>query len=70
MPLGRFIGMELSNDKYERLEEISENASKEFGIEKILEKMKEEWVPIMVELKDWKDTGTYVVAGGSVDDVS
>jgi len=46
MPLGRFIGMELSNDKYERLEEISENASKEFGIEKILEKMKEEWVPI------------------------
>jgi dynein heavy chain len=61
--------MELTTDKYDRLEEISENASKEFGIEKILEKMKEDWIPIAVELKDWKDTGTYVVAGGSVDDV-
>lgn len=31
--------------------------------------MKEDWQPINVELKDWKDTGTYIVGGGSVDEV-
>jgi len=31
--------------------------------------MKQDWEPILVELKSWKDTGTYVVAGASVDEV-
>lgn len=31
--------------------------------------MKEDWMPVQVELKDWKDTGTFIVGGGSVDEV-
>jgi len=67
--LAKFIMMELSPEIYVRLEEISDSASKEFGIEKILDKMREDWMPIEVELKEWKDTKTCVVAGGSVDEV-
>jgi dynein heavy chain len=51
------------------LEEISDSASKEFAIEKILDKMVEDWQAVEVELKIWKDTGTYVVAGTSVEEV-
>jgi hypothetical protein len=29
--------------------------------------MKDDWVPVNVELKKWRDTGTYIVAGGSID---
>ena len=32
--------------------------------------MKEDWKEIVAELKPWRDTGTYLVAGGSVDDVN
>jgi dynein heavy chain len=42
LTLSRFIGMNLQ-DKYLKLEEISDAASKEFGIEKIMEKMREDW---------------------------
>jgi hypothetical protein len=31
--------------------------------------MKDDWMPVLVELKDWKDTNTYIVAGASVDEV-
>ena len=57
---GRHIG---------RLEEISDSASKEFNIEKIMNKMQEDWEPVLVELKTWKDTGTTIVGGGCVDEV-
>lgn len=56
-------------DHLPSIEEISEQASKEFGIEKILIKMKDDWDVIEVELKDWKDTGTYIVSGGSIDEM-
>lgn len=36
--LSRFIGMNLE-DKYAKLEEVSDSATKEFGIEKILDKV-------------------------------
>jgi hypothetical protein len=29
--------------------------------------MRDDWEPVMVELKKWRDTGTYIVAGGSID---
>lgn len=48
---------------------ISESAEKEFGIEKIIKKMRDDWEPIIVELKKWRDTGTYIVAGGSIDEM-
>lgn len=51
----------------DKLQEISDNAQKQFGIEKILNKMLEDWQPVNVELKKWRDTGTYIVAGGSID---
>lgn len=65
--LSRFIGMNLE-EKYALLEEISDSATKEFSIEKILDKMREEWSIVVTELKPWKDTGTFIVAGVSVDE--
>ncbi|EGR31445.1 hypothetical protein IMG5_109350, partial [Ichthyophthirius multifiliis] len=67
MTLQRFIAMNL-DQKYAKLEEVSDSASKEFAIEKIMEKMKEDWAGIATELKPWKDTGTFIVAGTSVDE--
>lgn len=29
--------------------------------------MYDDWANVVVELKKWKDTGTYIVAGASVD---
>jgi len=66
--LNRLIDLEAARH-LPRLEEISDSASKEFNIEKILNKMQEDWDPISVELKTWKDTGTTIVGGASVDEV-
>lgn len=51
------------------LDEISDSATKEFNIEKILNKMLEDWEPIICEIKIWKDTGTYVVSGNTIDEI-
>ena len=51
------------------LQEISDSASKEYGNEKILTKMLEDWEIINSELKPWKDTNTFVVSGPSVDEM-
>lgn len=53
----------------QKLEEISDSASKEFAIEKILNKMLEDWMPVNVELKAWKDTGTFIVSGTTIDEM-
>lgn len=29
--------------------------------------MLDDWAPVNVELKKWRDTGTYIVSGGSID---
>lgn len=31
-------------------------------------KMREDWEPVVTELKPWKDTGTFIVGGASVDE--
>ena len=31
--------------------------------------MKDDWEPINVELKSWRDTGSYIVGGGSIDEM-
>ena len=31
--------------------------------------MNEDWQIIEAELKAWKDTGTYIVLGGSIDEI-
>ena len=31
--------------------------------------MKDDWDPVNVELKKWRDTGTFIVSGGSIDEM-
>ena len=44
-------------------------ATKEWNIEKILDKMVDDWQEVNIEVKAWKNTGTYVLSGGTVDEV-
>ncbi|KAB7496626.1 Dynein heavy chain 3, axonemal [Armadillidium nasatum] len=50
-----------------KLEEISHSASKEFALEKSLEKMKSEWVNVTFEFKAWRETGVSILS--AVDDI-
>ena len=45
------------------LQEISENASREYEIERVLARMKEEMKSFNAELKAFKDSGTYILSG-------
>jgi len=49
--------------------EISESAAKEYQIESGLQAQKKEWAPVSLEFKDWGDTGSYIVAGASIDEI-
>ena len=49
----------------DKLEEISETASKEFSNEKTLEKMHDDWAPIEFACRDWK--GSYILDGEAVE---
>lgn len=42
-------------------------AEKEYGLEKALAAMKDEWASLEFEVRPYKDTGTYLVSG--VDDI-
>jgi len=48
--------------------DISDAAGKEYTNEKILNKMGEDWQPMVCEIKPWKDTGTFVIGGATVDE--
>ena len=37
------------------------NASKEFSLEQAMDKMEEEWAPMIFGSKAWKDTGTFIL---------
>ena len=50
------------------LEEISDTASREHSLEKALDKMQADWVGIAFELSPWKETGTFILKGGPVDE--
>ena len=47
----------------EALQAISLNASKEYGLEKALDKMHADWEGVEFRIMEYKDTGTYIVGG-------
>ena len=56
--------LDFGMDKFiEPLVEISEEATKQWAIEKALDQMKSEWVGVRFTLKKHKETGTYVLIG-------
>ncbi|XP_058254502.1 dynein axonemal heavy chain 3 [Hemibagrus wyckioides] len=58
------LGLHKHTDK---LEEIGASASKEYSLEKALEKMKLEWTDLQFSFTQYRDTGTNVVS--AVDDI-
>uniref|UniRef100_A0A8C5C8I2 Dynein axonemal heavy chain 7 n=1 Tax=Gadus morhua TaxID=8049 RepID=A0A8C5C8I2_GADMO len=50
-----------------QLEEIGASASKEYSLEKVMEKMKSEWEELCFSFTPYRDTGTSIVA--AVDDI-
>lgn len=50
-------------DQLARITEISDSASREWSIEKALDKMEADWEGLTFELGEWKSTGTYILKG-------
>ena len=53
---------------YEKIQEVSDFASREWTLEKTLDKMEEEWKGVNLDTADWKETRTYILKGGPVDE--
>eukprot|EP00971_Amphidinium_carterae_P132554 2625317-Amphidinium_carterae.1 len=68
LTLQKAIDMDIGGYVQE-ISEISESAGKEYQIEVGLESQIKEWEPIMMEFKPWASTGTFIVAGSSIDEV-
>ena len=51
----------------EKIQEASDVASKEFSLEKALDKMLNEWKPIAFDCMEYRDTGTYILR--ALDDI-
>jgi dynein heavy chain len=66
--LQKMLDMDVGNYATE-IGEVSDSAGKEFQIESGLSAQVSEWEPINIELKEWSTTETYIVGGGSVDEV-
>jgi len=58
------MAIELNLPKYiAQCEEVSEFASKEHALEKLLDKMQSDWVGVKFEFAEWKATGTTILRG-------
>lgn len=53
----------------QQLEEVSESATKENNIEKSLDNMAKDWEEISIDMSIYKDTGTHILSGASVDEL-
>nr|8GLV_Kg Chain Kg, DHC_N2 domain-containing protein [Chlamydomonas reinhardtii] len=51
-----------------KITDISDSASREWSIEKALDKMISDWQGLSFELGPWKETGTFILKGGPVDE--
>ncbi|GFR45764.1 hypothetical protein Agub_g7181 [Astrephomene gubernaculifera] len=51
-----------------KITDISDSASREWSIEKALDKMMSDWQGLAFELGPWKETGTFILKGGPVDE--
>jgi dynein heavy chain len=67
--LQRLLDLDI-NIRLEELEAISESATKEYSIEKTLDTMAEAWEPLHFDLPPYKDTGTYILSGGPIDEIT
>ena len=65
--LNRLIDRKIVEHK-EQIQEISDNASREWTLEKTLDKMESDWADLSFELNEWKDTGTFILKDGPVDE--
>jgi len=54
---------------FQKMEEVSESASKENSLEKNLDKQLAEWQEMQFEMTPWRDTGTSILAGACVDEI-
>ena len=50
-----------TGDYIAQIQEMSDAASKEFSLEKALDKMLNEWRPIQFDCMEYRDTGTYIL---------
>ncbi|RYY33023.1 hypothetical protein EON62_04690, partial [archaeon] len=51
------------------IEEVCVNASKEFSLERALDRMETEWQPVVLDLKPYSTSGTHILAGASSEEV-
>eukprot|EP00056_Hartaetosiga_gracilis_P013585 m.226506 g.226506 ORF g.226506 m.226506 type:complete len:4004 (+) comp13864_c0_seq2:104-12115(+) len=64
--LKQYLDFDL-DDKLEELEAISGGASKEFSLEKAMDRMESEWEPMEFHLSDYRDTGVKILS--SLDEI-
>ena len=64
--LNRALQLELPKH-IQAIEEVSEYASKEYSLERTLDKMQGEWIGVAFEYIDWRETGTQILKG--IDDI-
>lgn len=52
-----------------RIEELSEQASKEFKLQTMLDKMEKEWEELRFVINTWKGTNVLILQGAALEDI-
>ncbi|KAF4662797.1 hypothetical protein FOZ61_002166 [Perkinsus olseni] len=66
--LQKMLDMDMGN-YVKDLADVSDRASQEYQIERSLESQQAEWQPATCDFKPWKETGTFILSGATVDEV-